>query len=138
MKPPEEVKRDIVLQWFGKAHRDIFAAEILIFHGEYISGIVAFLAQQAAEKYIKAFLIQHNVQFPKTHDIELLIKLVSKVDALLADAISEVSILSKYGVEVRYPCDIPNLKESDAKEAVQLAKKVREAILAELPEFGNK
>jgi len=42
---------------------------------------VGFHAQQAAEKFIKAFLVRHQIEFPKTHDIGLLRQLVARVEA---------------------------------------------------------
>ena len=131
-------KDDLVRQWLEKAHRDIFAAESLISHGEYVSGIVAFHAQQAAEKYIKALLVHEQIEFTKTHNIELLLKLVLKINKKLPDLLKDTIILTDYGVDVRYPDDLPNLTLEEAKQAVELAKKVRDAILGELPKLENK
>lgn len=57
MRTPEEVKRDFVRQWLEKAHEDLRAAEVLLKEqlDEYDS--VGFHAQQAAEKFMKAFLL---------------------------------------------------------------------------------
>jgi hypothetical protein len=43
-----------------------------------------------------------------------------------------VAELTSYGVEVRYPGDIPEITADEAAEAVELAEKVREAILSAL------
>ena len=133
-----EDKDELLRQWLEKAHRDIFAAENLIIHGEYISGIVAFLSQQAAEKYIKAYLVHEQIEFPKTHDIGMLLKIVSKINQNLSELLKDTITLTDYSVDVRYPDDVPNITLEDAKQAIELAKKVREAILGELPAFGNK
>ncbi|MFQ5859583.1 MAG: HEPN domain-containing protein, partial [Anaerolineae bacterium] len=40
-----------------------------------------FHAQQTAEKYLKAFLQEHGVAFPKTHNLIELLELCRPVDA---------------------------------------------------------
>ena len=67
MRTPEQVKRDFVQQWLSKADKDLQAAGVLLRAqlDDYES--VGFHAQQAAEKYIKAFLVRHQIEFPKTH-----------------------------------------------------------------------
>ncbi len=55
------------------------------------------------------------------------------IDASLADSLSEISLLNPYGVEIRYPGDMPDIEPEHAQEALELAKKVREAVLQSLP-----
>lgn len=40
---------------------------------------IAFHCQQAAEKYLKAFLTWHQVAFSKTHDLQELLDIVEAV-----------------------------------------------------------
>jgi HEPN domain-containing protein len=40
--------------------------------------IIAFHAQQCAEKYLKAYLVSQKVDFPYTHSIATLLKLCGK------------------------------------------------------------
>lgn len=69
MKPRDELQRDIVRQWIGKAEQDFAAAEILLGDATRLAPVIAFHAQQAVEKYLKAVLIRHQVHFPKTHEL---------------------------------------------------------------------
>jgi len=69
MKPPEIALRELVLQWLEKAAADFDAAEQLSAQGGRFPEIVGFHCQQAVEKYLKALLVRHQVEFPKTHDI---------------------------------------------------------------------
>jgi HEPN domain-containing protein len=64
----------IVCEWMKKAHKDLKAARILQQEGLYEE--VAFHAQQAAEKALKALLIANGVRPPKTHSIEQLLSLL--------------------------------------------------------------
>ncbi|MFZ5451587.1 MAG: HEPN domain-containing protein [Thermodesulfobacteriota bacterium] len=128
MRPPEEVKRDLVRQWLAKADEDLNAAKTLLSLDTAFFSTIGFHCQQAAEKYLKAFLTWRQIEFPKTHDLSLLLGLISPAAPSLAESLEEVVELTSYGVEIRYPGDIPEVTREDAAEAVHLAEKVREAI----------
>jgi len=123
------VKRELVRQWIDKADQDLRAAESLISGDSPLLYPSGFHSQQAAEKYIKAILTWHQVEFPKTHDFDELLELVSKVDKALAEQLGDTPLLTPYGVEVRYPGDIPEPTLTDAEEALELAKRVRDTVL---------
>ena len=129
MRPADEVKRDIVRQWLAKAEEDLGAAEILISHKTSYLSAVGFHCQQAAEKFLKAWLTFNQIEFPKTHDLGALLDLVAPMDPPIADSLSEISLLNSYGVEIRYPGDMPDIEPEDFQKALELAKKVREAVL---------
>ncbi len=128
MRSADEVKRDLMRQWLAKAEEDLGAAEILISHRTSYLSAVGFLCQ-----FLKALLTFNQIEFPKTHDLGALLDLVAPMDAPLADSLSEISLLNPYGVEIRYPGDMPDIEPEDAQEALELAKKVREAVLKSLP-----
>jgi HEPN domain-containing protein len=94
---------------------------------------VAFHAQQAAEKYLKAVLVWQQIEFPKTHDIGRLLELVASLDPDLAAALREAASLTPYGVDYRYPGDYPEVSAKEAKRCIEAATAVREAILDRLP-----
>ena len=75
MKPPELVKEEFTREWVRKAENDFKTAGFLCQSEPYFAEVTAFHSQQAAEKYLKAFLVGHQIEFPKTHDIEALLKL---------------------------------------------------------------
>jgi HEPN domain-containing protein len=132
MKPPDQVREEYVRQWLLKAEEDLNAAKSLLAHGGTFLSTVCFHSQQAAEKYLKAFLTRHQVEFPKTHDIGELLDLIDTIDGGLSNSLRAAVVLTDHGVGVRYPSDSPNVTASDAQQAVQLAEKVRESILAVL------
>ena len=88
-------------------------------------GAIGYHAQQAAEKFMKAFLVSRQIEFPKTHDLLQLIEIIRPADDKLADALKTSAILSDYGVETRYPGDLPELSRHDATNAAALAAGVR-------------
>ena len=61
-------KIDLVKAWLKKAENDLIAAENSVKIKLY--DIASFHAQQCAEKYLKAFLTYHEIEFEKTHAIE--------------------------------------------------------------------
>ena len=138
MRPPEAVKRGFVAQWIRSADGDLAAAKHLLSGGaEFVRGVV-FHAQQAVEKFLKAVLVWHQVEFPKTHDIGRLMDLVKTVDSGLADSVREASALTPYAVEARYPSDLPEPTLAEAREALAIAARVRDAVLRRLaPALGS-
>jgi len=132
MRTPDQVKRDFVRQWTDKAQEDLRAAEVLL-EGELEDyDPVGFHAQQAAEKFIKAFLVHCQIEFPKTHDIVALRRLVSQVNQVLAGQLASADTLTPYGVEFRYPGDFPSVSQQQARQALLLAKQVRDLVIPHL------
>ncbi len=128
MKPLDEIKRELTRQWLKKAEDDWRLGHRLMPDPEpHLEGI-AFHAQQAVEKYIKAFLTWHQVEFPKTHDIKRLLALMSTNDPALAEDLREATRLTPYGVEYRYPGDYPPVTKEAAGEAVSIADRVRDRL----------
>ena len=128
MTPYERTKQAMVEQWLRKADDDLAVAEYLVSSVRPYYGAVGFHAQQAAEKYLKAFLVGRQIEFPKTHDLDRLLDLVAGADVRLADSLRTASVLGVYGVEIRYPTDLPDLTLQQAKEAVSLAALVGNAV----------
>jgi HEPN domain-containing protein len=133
MKPPEDVKKRIVNDWLDKANADMALAEHLLSDETAFPNAIAFHCQQAAEKYLKALLTWWGTEFPKTHELARLIKLVETHDTELAASMFNVTVLTPYGVELRYPGDRPNATQDEAHEAVKLARQMRDSVLSLLP-----
>jgi HEPN domain-containing protein len=135
MQPAEEqARRQLVAQWLQKAEIDLRAAEALLANAPPLLYPSCFHAQQAAEKFLKAFLTWHQVEFPKTHAIGELLDLAAAVDAALADGLAAATVLSPYGVAIRYPGEQPEPSPAETAEAIDLAKTVKSVVLAALPE----
>jgi len=127
MRPPDEVKRELVRQWLARADEDLGVAKVLLTEDAPYAAAAAFHAQQTAEKALKALLAWHQVEFPKTH-VGALLDLLATVDSPLAESLREAPTLNPYGVDVRYPGDIPPTTVRDAHRAVETAAKVRTAV----------
>ena len=105
MRPPEEVKQDLVKQWLKKAEKDLGLARDLVAENKPYLEAVGFHSQQAAEKFLKALLVHHQIEFPKTHNLGEILDLVASVDQNLADSLREATALNPYAIQVRYPDD---------------------------------
>ena len=128
MKPPERVKEELVEQWFRKAEDDFEAANDMLNEGESYRWIICYHAQQAAEKYLKAYLVQKSIEPPRVHDLTDLLKVLSLVAPAMGDHLHEIRSLSIYAVDTRYPGDLPAATSEEAREAVQLAGEARRII----------
>jgi len=95
-------------------------------------------SQQAIELFLKAFLIEKDVFDPKihkTHDLLFLVRECYKIDKDFEEIlrIKKLDFLSKLATKLRYDRSfIESITEEDAKEAIEIAKKVREFILKRL------
>lgn len=132
MKPPEAALRELVLQWLEKAAADFSAAEQLCGQGGRFREIIAFHCQQAAEKYLKALLVRHQIEFPKTHDIAKLLDRLATGDANMAESLRGADVLTPFGVEIRYPSDAPEVLAGSVTEAIDVARQVRDAVMISL------
>ena len=124
MKPRDEVVRRLAGDWLAKAGIDLKVCERLLGEEESLAEAVAFHAQQAAEKALKALLVMRQVEFPKTHDIERLLELASVGDELLAGTLADAGELTPYGVEYRYPGEYEPVSPETAAACVALARRV--------------
>ncbi len=61
----EKIKQN---PWIFFADKDVDAAELLLTRPDF-TGEVAFLCQQAVEKYLKAVLFELKIPIQKTHDL---------------------------------------------------------------------
>lgn len=113
-------------KWVSYAEEDLCLAK----HGLTISSscpyrLIAYHAQQCAEKYLKAYLVFKQLDFPYTHNIRSLMQLC--VGDWIVE-ISDADELTPYAVTTRYPGIDDRVTRKDAVYAVELAKKVRKVV----------
>jgi HEPN domain-containing protein len=75
------------------------------------------------EKALKALLVWHQVEFPKTHDVQRLLDLLAGTEPELAEACVGAAELTPYGVEYRYPGEYPPVDRDSATAALLVARK---------------
>ncbi|MFZ5922174.1 MAG: HEPN domain-containing protein [Chloroflexota bacterium] len=118
-------------RWISFAEKDLSAASVLLDSGEFFPRQICFLAQQAAEKAIKAVLVFEEVDFPKNHDLDRLRDLIPD-GWIVKGTFPDLAALTIWAVESRYPGDVPDVVEAEARETLSLAQKVYETIIEEM------
>jgi len=124
-------KAELVRGWLRKAFSDLAALDASL-QADALDA-ACFHAQQAAEKFLKAFLIHNAVDFPFTHNLSKLVDLCSACDAVFGSVKVQVASLTPYAVELRYDHEFWPGREV-AEEARLAALAVREVVLKRLPE----
>lgn len=66
---------EIVLEWVAKSEEDFEFAALNLRHGHPFFAQICFHFHQAAEKYLKSFIIARDLEFRKIHDLGLLLKI---------------------------------------------------------------
>lgn len=84
---------------------------------------LCYLAQQAAEKALKALLIHCGVHFPKTHKIQDLIALLPG-ELVPPPSVEGAVSLSDYAVDGRYPQNFEDVTAREYQSALKKAEAV--------------
>ncbi len=94
----------LTAEWVERAEDDYASAgrEAAVTPGTNYN-LVCFLAQQCAEKYLKAYLHEHSDSTPKTHELIDLMELCLKLDVTFEAYRLILSQLNLYSVLYRYP-----------------------------------
>ena len=120
-------KDEYINNWLFRANEDIAVIESLVNAGvEYYTSSICFHAQQASEKFLKAFLAYHDVDFPRTHDLDFLLIECQKIDKEAFQI--DFKSLTDFGVSVRYPDDFYIPDEKEALEYRDIAISVKEIV----------
>jgi HEPN domain-containing protein len=133
MSGDEGTLEQTLWQWVQKAENDLKNAACALRMGrDCPTDTVCFHAQQCIEKYHKALLVLKLIDFPKTHDLNALARLMpDPLLPMLAD--HERRRLTEYATVMRYPGDYVPIPLREARQAVRLARGVRSAIRRLLP-----
>jgi len=114
----------IVAEWVEKAEGDFQTAEREVRARKFPNyDAVCFHAQQCAEKYLKAFLIQCQIPFRPIHDLEVLLGAITPGSPDFDVIRDLLLLLNDYAVDIRYPSDFATKEE--ARAAVRAMRIVR-------------
>jgi HEPN domain-containing protein len=120
-------QNDYLKNWLFRANEDIAVIEHLFkAESELYASTICFHAQQAVEKFLKAFLVYHNTDFPRTHDLEFLLFECKKIDQSGFDL--DFGSLTDFGVSVRYPDDFFVPDKEDIILYREIALEVKKAV----------
>ena len=119
------MKNQLTEEWIKKAEGDFIASLSLSEkQEENLSDAICFHCQQCIEKYLKAFLVNNDIEPPEVHDLQRLKVLCAEVDKDFESISEHLDILNAYAVNFRYPGESAEMDE--AQHAVSTMKEVHE------------
>ena len=122
-------KSERVEAWIEYAEKDYRMAfnEYNTQHPIHING-VCYLSQQAIEKALKAILVQNEEQMPKIHQLDKLLKLTMKYEPNIKIEEKIASKLTDFAVESRYPDNLYEFTDEDAKLGLKYAREILDKV----------
>ncbi|MFL5817283.1 MAG: HEPN domain-containing protein [Conexibacter sp.] len=115
---PRPEQRQLPDRLLRKAAADLTAARALADDPDQADEVVGFHVQQAVEKSVKAVLAWLQIEYPLTHDIDFLVRLLTRRDAPVPGVLLEARWVSMWGVVTRYE-DVETVL--DRVEAIEVA-----------------
>lgn len=97
MPPPD--RPEVLLH---KARQDELVVERLLGDRDVDDDTLGFHAQQAAEKLLKAVLTSRNVDYPRTHNLGVLVELLASNGIELPAELADIDRLTPFGTVFRY------------------------------------
>jgi len=115
-------------QWLDRAAEDLEVARLALREGH--TAHACFLSQQCIEKSLKAFLIDRDNSYPRTHKLVDLLSNCRSISNEFADFESDCIVIDQYYIPARYPDGIPGMapggfpSQDEAQEALSAAERV--------------
>ena len=113
------------LEWINYAQSDFdVASHLYEIYRPLPMNTICWLCQQSVEKSYKAILAYHNASIPKLHDIKQIQRLTVKYEpsVFLNDKIADK--MTVFAVESRYPDNVFDFADEDAKLGLKYAEQV--------------
>lgn len=124
--------KNLWLEWIEKADEDLLSLGSLLKHQEGSPSTGCFLAQQAVEKLLKAILVFYKAEFEKIHDLIALLNRVKSYEPEIEKFIENITIITRYYIETRYPGDYPEFTWEECQKAFEVANEIRKFVQAKL------
>jgi HEPN domain-containing protein len=129
MSAADDARDAVWRAWIRKSSNDFLCIENNVSASDVPWDAVAFHAQQAVEKLLKALLVRHGLVPPRTHDLVSILAICVEFVPSLSVFESECEQLTVRAVRSRYPDDREEITEADARKLVEGALRMRSAIL---------
>jgi len=91
--------------WLDKAADDLAVGKLALTNG--FTAHTCFLAHQAFEKVLKAYLIYRRGAYPRTHKLVDLVRECSHFEGSITDLLDNAIGLDQYYIPTRYPDATP-------------------------------
>ncbi len=130
VKKETHVINPLTEEWVQKAEGDYTVAQQVLQGQNPVNDAICFHAQQCIEKYLKAWLQEANIPFPRTHDLKELLGLIFPTRPDWDAWQEDFSKLSEHAVDPRYPGKFATADE--AAHAMRICDEVRQAVREQL------
>ena len=142
LKPPKKEKHVInplTEEWVQKAEGDYTVAQQVLQGQNPVNDAICFHAQQCIEKYLKAWLQEADIPFPRTHDLQELLNLIVPVLSAWDVWREDFSKLSEHAVDPRYPGKFATADETAhaMRICIEVRRTVREQLKLPLDAMPN-
>lgn len=134
MKKPLNPYHQQASEWLKYANNDFIVAKDNFKLGHF--SYVCQLCQQAAEKYLKAFLVFNGKEPKRTHLLRELIKDCSAINKDFIKLMESAKELEQYYIPTRYPIGLFGIYDkSSAEKALASCQKIVNKVKKELGKF---
>ena len=113
-----------VREWFEIADSDFDSAQILNEAVRRHYEVICYHCAQAAEKYLKGYLVFNDILPEKTHDLVHLTKCCFLIDNDFQNLQTVCGFLNRFANDIRYPHKY-EVTEGDTKHAINAVEKIR-------------
>ena len=123
--------KPIAAEWVGKAEGDFATVEreTRARKDPNYDG-VCFHAQQCAEKYLKALVVEVDLPFLRTHDLVVLLDQLLPLYPLWEVYRSDLAYLSEFAVSFRYPGESADRESAlDARRRCRIFRRAARSVL---------
>lgn len=139
------IDKKIIKEWLNKAEEDFgFASRNLADKDNTFYAQISFHFQQAAEKYLKTYIVAYELEFKKIHDLPELLRICQDYNDSFAELQEDCEFLTDFYIDTRYPVHWPaEVSREEAKKALKAAEHIGSFIKRLLeeklePKEGNK
>ena len=115
----EEVK-----EWMTIADCDFDSAKILNEATRKYYEIICYHCAQATEKYLKAYLVYHDIIPERSHDLINLYRICVNIDSIFRSINTKCGFLNRFANDIRYPHRY-EVTDSDANFAIDAVEIIR-------------
>jgi len=122
-------RKEELQQWISIAKEDLNVAKFLAkkFHPKPLEKICNF-CQQSAEKDLKGYLFDKDIEIMKTHDLSVLLGMCADINAQFVKFDKQCRYLTQFAIIPKYPHSL-QLTDDDAKAAIRFADDIKEFVV---------
>ena len=130
VKKEERAMNPLTEEWVQKAEGNYSVTQQVFQVQKPVNDVICLQVLQCVEKYLKAWLQEANIPFPRTHDLQALLNLIVPTLSTWNTWREDFSKLSEHAVDPRYPGKFATADET--AHAMQICSEVRRAVREQL------